>query len=103
MMFEVLPWTRFVIDRLFILSSAALHHSPAYLFATDSASVRLDSEDSWTDYILLYLNNRFTAYALPLTGALIPAFAFGLRLQTAFPLISSLIIHSLHSRFAMDD
>ena len=54
------------------------------------------------DYILWHRSHRFTIYALPLTGILQPAFAVGLRLQTASPLISSLIIHSLLGSFTMD-
>ena len=70
---------RIVIAWLFIHASAALHCSPAYLFATDSASVPSDSGDSWVDYILLHLSNRFTTYALRLTEILQSAFALGLR------------------------
>ena len=78
---HVSPYTQcqftpgFVIDRLFILSSMPLQHSPAYLFVTNSASVLPDSEDSWIDYILLHLSNRFTIYALRLTWLLNQAFA----------------------------
>lgn len=40
-----------VIDRLFILSSMPLQHSPAYLFTTNSTLVPSDGGDSWIDYI----------------------------------------------------
>lgn len=79
-----------------------LHCSSAYLFATGSAPVSSDSEDSWPDYILLYLNNRFTDYALRLTMILITAFALGVSLQTTFPLHSSLIIYGLPDDFTID-
>ena len=94
---------RIVIDRLFILPSAALHDSPAYLFATGSAPVLSDSGASWADYILSHLSNRFTAYALRLTMLLLIAFGLGFPLQTEFPLYSPLIIHGLPDNFTMDD
>lgn len=79
-----------------------LHCSSAYLFATGSAPVSSDNEDSWSDYILLYLNNRFTDYALRLTAILLTAFALGVSLQTTFPLDSSLIIYGLLDDFTID-
>lgn len=45
----------------------------------------------------------FTAYPLPLTRLLYQAFAVGLRLQTASPLISPLVLHGLLDGFAADD
>lgn len=78
---------RIVTDRLVILSSARLPCSPAYLFATGSTPVPSDSEDSWTDYIPWHFSHGFTSYALPLTGVLTPAFAFGLRLAPRSRLI----------------
>ena len=90
-----------VIVRLFILTSMALHHSPEYLFTTSSADVSSDSGDSWKDYILMYLNIRFTPYSLRLTMLLNIAFTLGLRLQSVFPFNSPLIHHSLLDDFAM--
>jgi hypothetical protein len=91
-----------VIDRLFILPSMPLQHSPAYLFTTNSALVPSDGGDSWADYIPRHPSHGFTTYALRLTLTLRNVFALGLRLQTAFPLHSPLIIRSLLDGFATD-
>lgn len=45
-------WRRsVVIIRLFILISAVIHCSPAYVFAMDSASMPSDGGASWVNYI----------------------------------------------------
>lgn len=77
--------------------------SPAYLFIMRSARILSDGRASWTDYILLHLNNRFTVYALRLTSILTLTFALGQSLQTTSPLNSPLIIHDIPDSFAMDD
>ena len=65
----------YVIARLFILASASLQCSPAYLFTTSSADVLTDVGDSWEDYILTYLNVRFTSYALRMNVFLSTSFS----------------------------
>lgn len=47
-----------------------IKHSLAYLFITGFAPMPSDDGNSWPDYILPYLNDRFTSYALRLTGLL---------------------------------
>lgn len=69
------PFSRIVIARLFILTSAPLQCSPAYLFTTSSADVLTDVGDSWEDYILTYLNVRFASYALRMNVFLSTSFS----------------------------
>lgn len=103
MILLVLPWTRAVIDRLFILPSAAIHRSPAHLFATNSALVPSDNGASWADYIPRYLKHGFTTYALRLNKLLHSSFGLGFPLQTEFPLHSPFIIYDLLDGFVIDD
>lgn len=93
----------YVTARFFIRASMAVHHGPAYLFTTDSASVLSDGGDSWPDYIPWHPSHGFTGYALRLTRILRPAFGLGFPLQTDSPLHSPLSYPSLPDSFARDN
>lgn len=86
------------------LSVLLCHYSirPAYLFATEFSSVSSDSGASWTDYILWYLNQSFTVYALRLTMSLHIAFGIWYWLLTRFQLHSPLIVCDIPDDFITD-